>query len=345
MRQSRSEELRNQLGLPALSHNTKTRLNKLMSRIRHSAQKRMVIVEGKTDKRIYWWVRDRFGTGNARVFDARGIDELLKIYDQKSTLFNDRGVAVAFMADRDLERLFCTNPRPGDIVWTEGYCIENDLYEGYVKDHLENLLETSEANKLRKMRDAVVEWFAFEVEEFRAGREHKTGKDLDEDELVLPGHTRMNATFLEDRGFVTPDRGVVDELKKVYNLRVAGKLLFQMLARFLDDSDRVRKYPGSQTYKLAQMYELAGKNTSNSKTQRLIIEIEQKLGEGEEAIAAKKLGSGERKTAKRKSAPSDNSYATNPIQSGATDERKPKSTRRRRRRRKRGSTSSGHTSP
>ena len=55
----------------------------------------MVIVEGKTDKRIYWWVRDRFGTGNARVFDARGIDELLNIYNQKTTLFDARGVAIA----------------------------------------------------------------------------------------------------------------------------------------------------------------------------------------------------------------------------------------------------------
>ena len=269
MHQSRSKELRNQLGLPAPSPHTRTRLNRLLGRIRRSAQKRMVIVEGKTDKRIYWWMRDRFGTGNARVFDARGIDELLNIYNQKTTLFDDRGVAVAFMADRDLERLFCPNPQPGDIVWTEGYCIENDLYEGYVKDHLEILLELPEANRLQKMREAVVEWFAFEVEEFRAGREHQTGKDLDEDELVLPGHTQMNPNFLRERRFVAPNQNLVDELKRAYNLRVAGKLLFQMLARFLGDSDRVRRYPGSQTYTLEQMYEMAGKNTSNTKTERL----------------------------------------------------------------------------
>ena len=286
MRQSRSEELRNQLGLPAPSPHTRTRLNRLLGRIRRSAEKRMVIVEGKTDKRIYWWMRDRFGTGNARVFDARGIDELLNIYNQKTTLFDDRGVAVAFMADRDLERLFCPNPQPGDIVWTEGYCIENDLYEGYVKDHLEILLEVSETNKFQKMRDAIVKWFAFEIEEFRAGRMHQTGKDLDE--LVLPGQTQMNPTFLRDRGFVAPNQNLVDELKRAYNLRVAGKLLFQMLARFLGDSDRVRKYPGSYTYKLGQMYEMAGKNTSNSKTERLIKAIEAELDKSEKALAAKK---------------------------------------------------------
>ena len=286
MRQSRSEALRNQLGLPTLSRDTRTRLNRLMSRIRHSAQKRMVIVEGKTDKLIYWWVRDRFGTGNARVFEARGIDTLLNIYNQKTTLFEARGVAVAFMADRDLERLFCPNPQPGDIVWTEGYCLENDLYEGYVKDHFENLLETPEASRLQKMRDAIVEWFAFEVKEFRAGRGHQTGKDLDT--LVPPGHTQMDTTFLRDRGFVTPERTLVDEIKKAYNLRIAGKLLFQMLARFLGDSARIRKYPGSQTYSLKQMYEMAGKNTSNTKTQRLIEAIDQELVKNEKLIAARK---------------------------------------------------------
>ncbi len=289
MRESKSDLLRNKLNLPSLSRGTRTGLSRLLSRIRHTGQKRVVIVEGKTDKMIYWWVRDRFGTGNARVFYAGSISELLKIYNQKTNLFEDRNIAVAFMADRDLELLFCTNPQPDDIIWTEGYCIENDLYEGYLKDHLEVLLERGEINQLQKIRDAVVEWFAFEYEKFlerRLTSDTKVGTDLND--LVLQGSTRVDYTFLNDRGFKKPDSNLVNRFKSEYNLRVAGKLLFQMLARFLGDSDRVKKYPGSQTYKLKQMYEMAGKNTSNSKTKRLIEAIEAKLAEDEKAIAAKK---------------------------------------------------------
>ena len=66
----------------------------------------------------------------------------------------------------------------------------------------------------------------------RAGRQHQTGKDLDEDELVLPGQTQMNTEFLAGRGFVKPNSKSIHELKGKYNIRVAGKLLFQMLARF-----------------------------------------------------------------------------------------------------------------
>ena len=61
---------------------------------------------------------DRFGTSQARVFYAGSISELLCIYNQKTTQFENRGVAVAFMADRDLERLFDKAPS----AWR--YCLD-----------------------------------------------------------------------------------------------------------------------------------------------------------------------------------------------------------------------------
>ena len=306
MRQSRTEKLRNQLGLPARL--TETPLDRLRNRILRSGTKRMVIVEGPTDQRIYQWVRIRFSTRRARVLYAGSISVLLRIYDQKTELFDDRDVAVAFMADRDLERLFrrsawsgressplsdseverlfCKCPQPEDIIWTEGYCIENDLYDGYVKDNFQDLLETAEVDQFKNIREAVVEWFAFEVEEFLDGRQHQTGKDLKD--LVPMGETNIKADFLTYRGFEDPDPKIVEKLKDSYNLKVPGKLLFQMLARFLGDPARVRKYPGSQTYSLKQMYEMAGKNTSNTKTQRLIEAIDQELSKKERLIAARK---------------------------------------------------------
>ena len=139
------------------------------------------------------------------------------------------------------------------------------------------------------MRDAVVEWFAFEYEKFQERKlasDTKVGTQLDD--LVPQGSTHVDPDFLRDRRFKKPDSDLVWRFKSAYNLRVAGKLLFQMLARFLDNSDRGRRYPGSQTYTLKQMYEMAGKNTSNSKTKRLIEAIEAELAKSEKAIAAKK---------------------------------------------------------
>lgn len=299
MRESRSADLRSQLGL---SPRKREPLNRFVNQIRRTGYTRVVVVEGKSDRRLYWWVSDRLGTGTARVWYAGSISRLLQIYDQRTTLFDSRGVAAAFMADRDLDRLFCTTPEPTDIIWTEGYCIENDLYEGYAKNHLEDLLEPSEVDEFQKMREAIVEWFAFEVEIFSRGEQAHVGKELDW--LIPKGQTNIDPDVLLTRNFSAPNKTLVDKLKGSYNLKVAGKLLFQMLARFLGDSTRRRRYPGSQTYTLKQMYEMAGKNTSNSKTERLINEINAELNKQEKAIAAKKSRSAKRKRRKGKSSSS-----------------------------------------
>ncbi|MDE0088023.1 MAG: DUF4435 domain-containing protein [Candidatus Poribacteria bacterium] len=343
-----NRELRRDLSLtvPKLSDDTGKRLQDLISHIRHSGQKRMVVVEGKTDKVLYRWMYKSFEAGWVRVFYAGNIDELLKIYAQKDKLFDKRGVAVAFMADRDLERLFCTNPQPEDIIWTEGYCIENDLYEGYVKDNFEMLLEVNEKKKLQEMRDAIVKWFAFEYQLFKKKRNAKVGTDLDT--LVPKGSTHVDPKFLEEREFKEPNEDLVDKFKSDYNLRVAGKLLFQMLDRILGHTDRKNRDSsdiGSLSYKLGQLYEMAGK-IPNSKTERLIKDINAELEKQEKAINVKKSRSTQSEHQKPKSGSSKYSTAAESKSSEKTDHdvEKLKSTRRRKRRRPKTS-SSGHSFP
>lgn len=350
MRQSRKKELRNKLGLPELSDDTEKRLRKLMSEIRHSGQKRMVVVEGKTDRVLYRWMCTHFGTGDTRVLYAGSIGELLKIHGKKTQLFGGRDVAVAFMADRDLERLFCTNPQPADIIWTEGYCIENDLYEGFVKDNFEILLEVNEKSELQKMRDAVVEWFAFEYELFKKnGRASNPAVGTDLDELVPKGYT-VDPGFLKKRNFEKPNVNLVDQFKSEYNLRVAGKLLFQMLNRILGNPNRKNRFSsaiGSLTYKFGQMYEMSGK-IPNEKTKRLIKDINAELEKQEKAINAKKSRLTQNGHQKPKSGSSKYSTAAESKSSEKTDPdaEKLKPTRKRKRRRSRSKTSSsGHSFP
>ena len=50
------------------------------------------------------------------------------------------------------------------------YGLENDLY---AEAGLERLLEPHEIWKHRQVRNSVIKWFAFEVEEFLAGRREK----------------------------------------------------------------------------------------------------------------------------------------------------------------------------
>ena len=74
---------------------------------------------------------------------------------------------VAFVADRDLW-LFSGIPSDyPEIIWTEGYSIENDLYAGA---DLEKVLNANDVDEHRQVLDSIIEWFAFEVGEHLACR-------------------------------------------------------------------------------------------------------------------------------------------------------------------------------
>ena len=148
------------------------------------------------------------------------------------------------------------------------------------------MLEPNERGQYNKLRDSVIEWFAFEFEVFeRTGKMSTTRVGTSLKELVPYGCTDVKKSFLRKRGFKKPDEKTVHKFKTSYRLKLAGKLVFEMLARFLNDFNRPVKYPGTQTFTIDQMYELAGKNTSNPLTTRLTKKIEEELERQEKIIA------------------------------------------------------------
>ncbi len=90
-----------------------------------------IIVEGKNDEIIYGTLVERLGRFDVGFFSAGSKDTLLHLYEELSEYENAgdfRHVPVAFIADRDMW-LFRGIPACYDnIIWTEGYSIENDLY-------------------------------------------------------------------------------------------------------------------------------------------------------------------------------------------------------------------------
>ena len=99
------------------------------------------------------------------------------------------------------------------------------------------------------MLDSIVEWFAFEVEEYLAGRCFKIAHHPDR--VVSLGQTQMDVNFRKDRGFRPPSEEIHQQIRKAYQLQLRGKLLFQMLIRFLSASDRNKKYSYDDLYEIA----------------------------------------------------------------------------------------------
>ena len=211
-----------------------------------------VVVEGENDMQIYRWVEARIGNRNADVLPVGGRENLLSVYERRTEYAH---LPVAFVADRDLWLFSGIPPGYRDIIWTEGYSIENDLYAGA---ELENMLDPDEAVEhqqnttsdtshslyvVHQQVDSIIEWFAFEVEEYLAGRDAEVARHCNQ--VVPPGQTERDPGFCTRHGFrCHPER--IQQIKDAYQLQLRGKLLFEMLHRFLDAAGRpVRhNFPG-----------------------------------------------------------------------------------------------------
>ena len=191
----------------------------------HNSQLPTVIVEGKDDHQIYQWVERCAGSQKANVLSVGGKETLLAVYKRRNEFAH---LPVAFVADKDLWLFSGIPPDYPDIIWTEGYSIENDLY---ADADLENLLNAGEAAEHRQVLDSIIEWFAFEVEEHLAGREARVATHCNQ--VVRPGKTEMDQGFRNSRRFRSPNQTLHQQIKDKYQLQLRGKTLFQVLVRFL----------------------------------------------------------------------------------------------------------------
>ena len=221
--------------------------------------------------RIFRWVEEHLGSQTANVLPAGGREKLLCIYKERHE-FAD--LPVAFVADRDMW-LFSGTPSDYDeVIWTEGYSIENDLYAGA---ELENLLDSEEMQEHRQLLDAIAEWFVFEVEECLAGRPYEVKNHCNQ--VVPLGQKEMDENFRKSRGFRPPSAKIHQQIRDDYQFQLRGKQLFEMLVRYLSAPDRASKY----SYE--NLSEIAFKMTpAHALMARLIQEIERTIEEQNTAL-------------------------------------------------------------
>ncbi len=223
-----------------------------------------VIVEGVDDVMICRWFEEWIGIRKVNFLQCGGRTTLLNVYDRSSEFSH---LKTAFLADRDMWLFTAIPAQYSNIIWTEGYSIENDLY---ADSTLENLLDRNEKAEHSLVLQSLIEWFAFEVQEFRSGRTAETS--VHPNEIVPIGDTGINDKFISDRGFAAPDNTTVDEIKANYQLKLRGHTIFQLLARYLSASKRKSKFS------IKNLYEIAFKaHETHLYMDRLKVEIERKL--------------------------------------------------------------------
>ena len=189
------------------------------------SRKPSIVVEGDDDVVIYRELAKRIGILEVVLRPSGGREKLLQVYERRGEFTQ---VPVAFIADQDMWLFSGIEPSYGDIIWTHGYSIENDLYSDAV---LERLLDETETEEHQQILDSISTWFAFAVEEYLAGNTPNLDRHCDE--MVPPGKTELDAGFCTRQGFRTPNAERVQQIRSEYQLLLRGKQLFQLLVRFL----------------------------------------------------------------------------------------------------------------
>ena len=189
------------------------------------SRKPSIVVEGDDDVIIYRELAKRIGILEVALRSSGGREKLLQVYDRRSEFTQ---IPVAFIADQDMWLFSGIEPSYEDVIWTNGYSIENDLYSDA---DLERLLDESDTAEHQQILDSISTWFAFAVEEYLAGNAPNLA--LHCDEMVPPGKTDLDAGFCTRHGFHVPNAERVQQIRNTYQLLLRGKQLFQLLVRFL----------------------------------------------------------------------------------------------------------------
>ena len=267
-------------------------VDELVSILQHS-QKANIVVEGDDDVIIYGALVDRLGIFDVDFFHAGCKKTLLHLYEELSH-YESRGdfrhAPVAFIADRDMW-LFRGIPSCYDnIIWTEGYSVENDLYSSArLRDRVGNKAEYAQ------VLDSISMWFAYKVEEYLEKNPpppKKVFRSFRDEEHVDVGHRLgriipvEKTTLALDLEFLPSNHERVRAVKRAYHLQLRGKLLFELLVRFLNKPKQ--GFPDATVSYRGLYNDAITVPGSDQLFSRLENEVREKLNEQKQKIALQK---------------------------------------------------------
>jgi hypothetical protein len=209
-----------------------------------------VLIEGKDDLQVYRNIEEDLHFLDIDFLPCNGRSNLLEVYKSKNSISSK----LLFICDSDLW-LFV--PRPNyiadDIIVTNGYSIENELYQDGI-EILNTLFSEEEIVKKKEIIESLCLWFAYEVSLVLNSEQY----DCKFSEVSILNHTIMelNSTslstnFLKSRNFREPSPQLLEDIKTNYKIKLRGKFIFQTLEKiFQERNKKMVKYRRDQLFDL-----------------------------------------------------------------------------------------------
>ena len=199
-----------------------------------------ILVEGTSDTFVYRRLRSLCKSDPmVTMLYCGGRNRLFEVFSRRAEF---ESAKVVFIADLDSYRFDGIPDEYEEIVFTSGYCVENDIYHG---SKVCNLLEPDEITKLDKLRELIGTWVAFELESHNARKlagHNSTLAVSKHINQVCPTDQEICPKFRTAISYSEPKQETVQHVFSEYDLNVRGKQLFQMVARYLSVAGRRSKF-------------------------------------------------------------------------------------------------------
>jgi len=226
-----------------------------------------ILIEGSDDVFVYRWLKKNLSINPISLQPCGGRTNLFSIYDRKNE-FSDKNVI--FVADKDSYRFEEIPDNRKGIIFTSGYCIENDIYDG---SSISDFIDDEDKARHDLLREIIGSWFAFEVKKYLETSPGQSSLSVASHiNVVSPiGLDRICPIFSQQIDYSKPSEDDIRLVTDEYNLNVRGKQLFQMLSRFLSKKGRFSSFSDKN------LIEIALKQGNNHLMERLVVEMNNEL--------------------------------------------------------------------
>lgn len=195
----------------------------------------IVLTEGDDDYTAYRVLERKLSDVSASFMPVGGRDCLLAVF--KRRLETGRANQIAFIADRDLWVMRSIPPEYVDVsmVFTDGYSIENDLFQD---GKILNMFSPQERMRFDADLREFLRWYAFAVGRLLEG--NRVAIDHHPEKVLKDSQPRTD--FLADVEYNEPEQVLYDDLILNYRRLLRGKSLMQLVMRQLSYGSRRVKH-------------------------------------------------------------------------------------------------------
>lgn len=208
-----------------------------------------LVIEGNDDLYIYHWLKKQLDVPLVSLLPCGGRQTLFKVFNRRDEFLNSK---VIFIADQDLYRFTGIPKNKEKIVFTSGYCIENDVYLG---SNICSFLDDEDIQSHEALLDIITKWFSFEIEKYLDSLNEEKQVDLSLSKHINEISPRnLNSicpNFANKISYKEPSTEVLEIVRKDLFLNLRGKQLFQMLSRFLSNKGRFSTFTDKNLIEIA----------------------------------------------------------------------------------------------